>query len=76
MKTWAAGFLAVCLGVCSVASADVMPPPSRPGWNEHPAPEPDVPDELAWALGALSAVAVGGAVVAYVKRHSSEPARA
>ncbi len=75
-RVWAAGFLALSLSVCGVASADIPPPPTRPAWHEHPPPEPDVPDELMWALGALSVVAVGGAVVAYVRRHSSEPARA
>lgn len=77
-QSWLALSFASLVSVCAVAHADVIPEPSRPGWKDHAPPEPDAPDELAWAVGALAVIAAGATAVAWKKRslRSAGPARA
>lgn len=65
----------LCLSVALLATsrrahADIVPPPERPRWNEHPAPLPQPPpdDDLRRAIGFAGAAIVGAFVVAYALR--------
>ncbi|MFO0651207.1 MAG: hypothetical protein U0326_33595 [Polyangiales bacterium] len=64
--------LAITLGVVTVptaASADLIPPPSRPRWDDPPAPLPAPPELFA---AAVAMVALGALAVR--RRRASVPA--
>ncbi len=54
--------------VAPAARADILPPPTRPQWDDPPAPLPEPPDEGAWrwvvpmGLAAAAAAAAGAAL--------------
>lgn len=64
--------LAVLFAWAPEARADVFPPPSRPEWNDPPAPLPAPPDEGLAPWIALAALAAAEVVTA---RHLRSPQR-
>ncbi len=54
------------LGSASIATADVLPSPTRPEWDDTPIPMPSDPTEL--AAIALASVALFGLALAWRAR--------
>jgi hypothetical protein len=72
--------LAVALGLVAVAAApvvraDVLPPPQRPTWDQHPPPLPEPPPEKdleRTALATLAGLALLGAAWTRARRTLAE----
>jgi hypothetical protein len=47
------------------ARSDVLPEPSRPAWNEHPAPTPEPPPEKDDVRGALPWIAIALLIIGF-----------
>lgn len=61
LRRWcAAAVLALTLAP-GVARADILPPPSRPAWDEHPVPLPLPPEAVAAGVLLISGVFVARA---------------
>lgn len=73
--------VALAFGLVAVAAppahADVLPPPERPTWDQHPPPLPEPPPEKDMeraALAALACLALLGAAWARGRRTETERA--
>ena len=72
--------LALALGLMAVAAApaaraDILPPPQRPTWDQHPPPLPEPPpkkDLERAALATLAGLALLGAAWTRVRRTEAE----
>ncbi len=61
--------LVLCLSCAEAARADVLPPPTRPEWNDPPAPLPEPLEDDAWRwLVPIAVLAAAGTAAVHLRR--------